>query len=314
MTQLPAYAVAGGQLTAESLRQALDTLSGGAAGVSRPTDMKVTATGTSAVQVAAGSALVPTRYVSSFSSSSYSLAQTAAEPVEVAATGSGGGATKYVIARVDDPQFGGTQPPDPAVALYWRLQVVGTITNLPYPFVALAKIVMPPSTTNITSAMIEDLRRVALPRKVRYLKAHRVSSSEVDTLSVAADAGEAWPNISAYTVYCPSWATSADVVATYAQVYHPGGVFNGHIWVRLLVPNVGSITTPVNPILGESGGASRQTYVAAATVAVPSYMRGMDVNVQTFGRVAVGTAAAVQPSIRTSSGVVLDLEFQEVAE
>lgn len=166
MTRLPAYAITGRELTADALRVFGYAATAGQRGIASPTDFKVEAIGGASVRVNPGGAVMPTRFVSSPQYHSYAVAMDSAENVAIPATGSGGGATRYVIARIHDEQYGGGSAPAPN----WTLEVVSSIATLPYPFVEFAKINQPASTSVITAAMIEDVRTIARPRTERHVK------------------------------------------------------------------------------------------------------------------------------------------------
>lgn len=93
--------------------------------------------------------------------------------VDIDATGSSGGRTDVVGFVVDDPEFEGTSP-DPDTHQYWRPHVVRNAGNgstrpehfasLSRPFIPLAQVRIPSSTATITSAMIYDLRQMAIRR------------------------------------------------------------------------------------------------------------------------------------------------------
>ena len=161
--RLPAFAIQDAEINGAILRTVAYVASSGVPGVVTPDAMKVTAAGSS-VSIAPGAATIPTRYASSPSFNAYVAASTAPESLAIPATGSGGGATRYIIARIDDPEYGGQGDVE---GVYWRFEQVSSITNLPYPFVALARINQPASTVAITDAMIVDLRVVSTPRRVR---------------------------------------------------------------------------------------------------------------------------------------------------
>lgn len=203
MSRLPAFAVDGAWATGQTLRTVAYAATSGQVGVIAPDAMRVTPNG-SAVNIGPGAAVAPTRYVSSPSFNSYILTSTSTEQVSIPATGSGGGATRYIIARVDDPEFGGQGDP---YAIFWRYEMVSSITNLAYPFVPLAKIVQPASTTTITSGMITDLRQVANPRRRRDTYERNVEGHRDLTSQTFVD----WPPESSIDIYVPEWATRAIV-------------------------------------------------------------------------------------------------------
>lgn len=182
----------------------------GATGIISATDLKVVALPTpgAAVRIMPGGAALLNRYPGA-TNQSYTLRNATATDVAVPATGSAGGATRFLILRVDDPEFGGQAPANVLDGPYVRPVLVSSITNLAYPFVALARIVQPANTATITQAMITDLREVANPR------------SPERTMYVAPVAtpiylsNTSWVDFPGVTenIRVPGWATYAVVTA-----------------------------------------------------------------------------------------------------
>lgn len=230
MTMLPAYAIHGGQATGEMLRLVSHATSSGARGIARPHDFRVTPRGGGEVNIAPGGALLPTRYVSSPMFQTYAVGMTHQVNIPIPPTGSGSGAVRYVIARIEDPQYGGQDMGSPN----WRFDVVGSISNLPYPFVELAKITMPPSTSTITGAMIEDIRNVALPRNER----HVVFVQNVGTDYVQTSEFESFTTgYERFTV--PDWANRVIIRADVLGVVNQQANVDGQLAVRFGNINVG---------------------------------------------------------------------------
>src|SRR5690606_2050233 len=152
------------------------------------------------------------------------------------------------------------------------------------PFIALAKIVMPANTNAVTNAMITDLRSVANPRKERYLFTHNLNSGQTDTLGDPV--GESFPDIGGFAVTVPTWATKANVVATYAQLVVPAGSTRG----GGLGVSVGGVLTPVTRYAGSGDDkAQRQTLVNAATIDIPANLRGTAITTYTRGNASSGS-------------------------
>src|SRR5690606_29869039 len=205
----PAWAVQGGQASATVARALTFAVSGGryGGGIAEAEHLRVVANGTSNVTVEAGAAIIPSRYSGDGVYSSYAVVNDGPIPLAVPATPSGSGATRYVIARIDDPNFGGTEPPNRATAAFSKVDLVGSITGLPYPFIALAKITQPASTSAITQAMITDLRKVANPRRMRDTYDKVVTGTQDLTSASFVD----WPSAGNLSLEIPEWATKAIV-------------------------------------------------------------------------------------------------------
>jgi len=167
------FFVGGGALhSAETARQLVYAATGGAAGVAAAGDLKITqlpVAGTS-VRAASGGAVIPSLYPGA-SQQSYTVRAASTTDVSVTATGSGAGRVDLVIARIDDPQYGGTIPADVTVGPYVRLDIIQNVaagsTDIPagltYPAIALARLDIPASTATITTSMITPLAVVANP-------------------------------------------------------------------------------------------------------------------------------------------------------
>lgn len=178
---------------------------GGATGIISPADLKVQALPTpgTAVQVLPGAAVMVNRFPGA-RNEAYTARNSTATEVEVPATGSSGGATRFLILRVDDPEFAGGAPADPQLGPYVHFEWVNSITNLAYPFVALAKLTQPANTATITNAMLTDLRILANPRTQRIQKMTRgIPTTDLTTqLPYFQD----WPHY-VPQIDIPEWAT-----------------------------------------------------------------------------------------------------------
>jgi len=135
-------------------------------------DLKITQlpTAGTSVRAASGGAVIPNLYPGG-SQQSYTARAASTTDVPVTATGSGAGRVDLVIARIDDPFYGGTVPSDVTVGPYVRLDIIQNVaagsTDIPaglaYPAIALARLDIPASTATITTSMITDLRVMVVP-------------------------------------------------------------------------------------------------------------------------------------------------------
>lgn len=303
MAQLPAYAVDGGRVPASMLRRELWASTGGSNGIVGIHDLKVTQLPTpgAGVAIARGGAIATTRVSGANEQESYILAQDSGVTLPITATGASG-RTEYVIARIDDWHFtGNPAPADPLNAIYWAFSTVSTLSGITYPYVPLAKLTIPASTSTITTAMITDLRNVANPRKSRQLFAYDLGPT--DTLATQ----ESWPDVGGFDVVVPEWATQAHVVATFSQVLIPAGsTRGGFLWANLKNGVGGPTVRYLAPGLPN---AHRATFVAAGDMAVPEELRGTTVYSYTAGNVTAGAGGYL--TIDGNSAVVLDIEFHE---
>lgn len=202
--------VAGGRHSAEVGRTLAYAATRGETGVIRPGDFKVTALPTpgGAIRVAAGAGVIESAFPGA-SGQSYTVRGVGSTDHPIAASGTST-TTRYVIIRITDPAYAGQPvPANPEVGPYAILDVVSSITNLTYPFLALAKIVLPASTSTVTNAMITDLRQVANPRspeRTMYVAPVAVPIYLSNT---------SWVDFPGVTenIRVPGWATYAVVTA-----------------------------------------------------------------------------------------------------
>ncbi|WP_151724016.1 hypothetical protein [Arthrobacter luteolus] len=221
----------------------------GATGVTSPGDLKVTALPTPGafVRIAPGGAAILNRYPGA-PNQSYTARNATATDVEVTATGSSGGATKYLILRVDDPEFGGAAPANPAAGPYIRPVWVTSITNLAYPFVLLSKLVQPANTATITNAMLTDPRQLANPQTFRDLVVLSGGATVADLTNAAF---VRWPNVTA-PIAVPEWATHVKVLARVDGAEQRLGIVYAEVQLTLGT----SMTGPVMPIDINAGASS----------------------------------------------------------
>ena len=323
MERVP-YLVGGGfEHSAEIMRVMLAAATSGAEGIMAPGDMKVKplpVPGTSVV-VYPGNALIRNSY-SGGAGQTYATRAPQQTELPIVATGSAGGRTDLIVARIDDPTYGGG-PFDPLAFEAAKFEVVrGVPANtktaqelgLSYPAIALARVTLPASTGTVTAAMITDLRSVALPRIQRHLFTHNLSVEETDTISgpVGDAMGEAWPNVF-WNFSIPSWAARVRVRAILGGVRVEEKSPNnfGQLFVRFgTVPN-GFSTQMGRWDNSMAGGITRQTFMVADDRTVPTSFRGTDS--RAYIRATRTNSNSNTPRLDTFSSISLDLEFYETA-
>ena len=253
----------------------------GATGVISPGDLKVTALPTpgAAVRIAPGAAVLLNRYPGA-SNQSYTVRNATATDVDVTATGSSGGATKYLILRVDDPEFGGPAPADPKTGPYVRPVWVNSITNLAYPFVLLSKLVQPASTATVTNAMLTDPRQLATPQTHRELVVLSGGSTVADLTNAAF---VRWPNVTA-PIDIPEWATHVKVLCRVDGVEQRLGTVYAEVQLTLGA----SLTSAAVPIDINAGASSsnpaRANFGATLTQKLPTAYPGTTQNLEMKAR------------------------------
>lgn len=279
----------------------------GSEGIVTATDLRVTALPTpgAAVRVYPGGAVMRNRYPGG-ANQSYTARSASATDVSIPATDSSGGATRYIIMRVDDPQYGGQAPANVVSGPYVRYDVVNSIENLAYPAIALAKINQPASTATITGPMIEDVRVMCNPRR----------SSEVFMNHVDLDASMTSGTMSAYPSYRPSiripeWAGTVSIVATVASIAQSGGDTYGEM-AATLGPVGGTQFRSANTVydVDQNGVEARHTFVIGGKGTVPTALRGTTQPLGTEFRRINGPGALIT---RRGTTVIYQVTFEEAA-
>lgn len=306
MAQLPAYAVDGGKVPAAMLRRVLYAATNGENGVVAPPDLKVRALSIPglAVQIARGGALCRMRTQGANAFETYLLAQDSASTLEIPGT-TGSARTDYVIARIDDWHFTGAEPPvDPLNALYWSFARVSSLNGIPYPYVPLAKITIPANSTVITNAMIEDLRRVAIPRRETRVLAvpNHLPAQDVP------GPGNGYFTVAETTVSIPEWATRAEVSATFSGIALRSNSATG--WAS---PVLAGTATGMQTRVDENwtGNWHRFTVVGGGPIPIGESYRG---TTAAFRWRMMQDGGSGRFHIDSGATFLASIEFQEVAE
>jgi hypothetical protein len=298
----------------------------GAEGVAGVSDLKVQAQSVAngTVRVITGGALLLNRYAGG-SGQTYSLRNATATDVPVNPTGSGGGRTDLVIARVLDPQYEGAPPADPTNFQYARPAIIQGVPagiksvkelGLAYPAIALAKIALPASTATVTAAMITDLRRVAQPRRERAMVTVFPTGNWNNNTAQEIPAGSyaSWPITAAQRplVYVPEWATRVDIVAHLSGVIYVRSSDNSQTAAGVRT-GFGSTLPAENGILVQDGtdAGGRFHYTVIGTHLIDASMRGTDQYINIQGNKSSGSGRWYG-DYQTS--VVIDWEFSEGAQ
>jgi hypothetical protein len=233
--------------------------------------------------------------------------------IAITPTTSAGGRTDYVIVRVDDPQFGGTTPTDVKTGPYTKLAVVSSVSNLAYPYVLLAKITIPASTSTITQAMIDSgpaVREMANNRRRRNLRAWAVPNTSTFTLTSYATNGEYLLDPFSQGFEIPDWATTATITCTVNGLRNGAGDAYGEIW-GILSNAQGSLTTDRTSFDVTATNTSRFTVGAAAQVSIPAAMRGTTATFRVWGKKISPTTGSAVISATRGTNVIFDIEFVE---
>ena len=137
--------------------------SAGRTGIIDPGDFEVVALPTpgAAVRVLKGTGVIRSTYPGVFGQS-YVVQERDYTDVPVSATGSSGGATKYVYLLIEDTQYTGQPPVSVADGPYNSYHVTTTLPQFE-PYLLLAEINQPASRADIQPEMIADRRKVTEP-------------------------------------------------------------------------------------------------------------------------------------------------------
>jgi hypothetical protein len=308
----PWFVGGGAQHSPEVARTLAYAGTNGAEGISGLGDLKVEAQAVpnGTVRVAPGAGLVLNRYAGG-GQQTYVMRNATQTDVPITATGSGGGRTDMVIARILDPQYEGSAPANPVTFQYSQLTVVQGVSataktpaevGVTYPAIALARVTLPVSTATVTSAMITDLRKVANPRRERLLDtAYAVSPINVDTTTY-----KLLGNSTTFDV--PTWATTAKVVITYSGLALMVGNTTGYL--RGLFNGLEIRPTFFDENWLATGSFQRTTYAAAGEIVIPPTMRGNSYTVNLEGKRDSGPGYL---QVRGGTSVAIDIEFAEKA-
>lgn len=316
------------ELTRAQLYAALD---GGSEGVFDAADFKVRANSPAGTDVLVSQGIVAmrNRYPGGASQMYAARNANADEVVPTSATPSGSARSDLVVVRIDDPQYGGSQPADPRIGPYTKMEVIPGVSSTTkkfselgrnYPGYAIARIDRPANTATVLDANIVDLRKMALPKRERFMRTYALTGADTDAvagISNVALVGEIWPNIPGdLQVDIPEWANRARISLEWRQVKIPGGNVTGAVWARLGVWN-GDATTKSDTqevsinTTGVAAG-SRTNYGVSDDIYVPAALRGTTRSVLPYSRRTSGTAGTA-PVVDSWSAVSLDIEFYEAA-
>ena len=243
------YVVHGAKHSADVFRQALSDSTGGAEGISHPTDLNVRQTGTpsSQVRVAPGGVLIPNTY-SGGGGQSYTGRNASETLVNIPASDSTGAKSWKIIFRVQDPQFGGPAPSNPEEGPYSFIECVAKSATVSDPHYVLADVDVPASTATITNAMITDRRSLGQPKRDGVIFARPRLAADDDPkenyLSAFWDHGSGgkwfgelfpggWGSPNMADIPVPEWATHMSVRADWLSVRCESGKNSwGRYWIE----------------------------------------------------------------------------------
>lgn len=314
----PWFVGGGAEHSPEVARTLAYAATSGAEGVAGVNDLKVLpqAVPNGTVQVITGAALLLNRYAGG-ANQSYALRNATATSVTVTPTGSGGGRTDLLVARVLDPQYEGAPPSDPLAFQYARPWIIQGVSagiktakelNLGYPAIALAKITLPASTATVTAAMITDLRRVANPRRERAM----VAVFPTAPLNAPTVAYGDWPipNAQRPLVTIPEWATQMNIVAHISGAKFTKGAGTADTVFGIKTNFVWGSSENSIIIQDAESTNGRNTYTMIGTHAIPAQYRGTEQRISLWTVRSSGTGTLTADY---QTAVNVDWEFSEGA-
>lgn len=286
----------------------------GEAGIILPTDHQVTALPTpgGAVLVSPGGASLINTYVEG--AQNYLTGDDTAVTVPVTATGTSGGAVRYVVKTVRDPQYAGVTL-DSRGYDFFDVVDSNALVTYGHPYYAFARIDQPASTATITDAMITPLQKVANPLTHTEMRPRMTLSAGAEVLGATGTDGEWFPNAGGeQQIYIPTWATKAIIKGEWLDVrYAASSNPSGQHWVEY-GPYARPSTRERSTQRGQhdataAGNTDRRNWFVRDVVDIPESYRG---TTQTFVLKA-RTNGDIGASIDGLSGVNLEVIFQMVA-
>lgn len=293
----------------------------GETGILLAGDLRCTALPTpgAAVRFAPGTAAIVNTFGSAGNGQSYVTNLEVAEDLAIPATGSGGGATRRVWQRINDPQYSGTT--------YNATFGYGSTWPTTFPYVKIATIAQPASTATITQGMITDERVLAAPRERTFtINRPAVTGDTGMTLTSKTDypTGEWFPNFGGDTnngyhrLIVPTWATRMHITARWLGIRYSPSAGWGWCWVSY-GPSAGS--TPPGAYTqafpwdaDETANVYRTEWTCADTRPIPAAWRGTEIGFLLRAERLNTNTQAGTVSMDALSGVTLQVTFQEVAD
>lgn len=327
------WAVQGAKSGARMARLQLQSATRGGQGIVESTDLEVRAStipdGT--VKVSSGGCVVLGQE-QGFQGSYYGY-NVGLDSVSIAPTGSGGGRSDLIVARVEDPTVEGPNVWSHALTdqlIYTRViqGVSATETDIPagstYSAIPLARVDIPANTATITQDMITDLRTMLQPRSQRILRvqhgAPTVNGEYDEAGNIVEPDWERWPQHEWTDVVIPTWATQVQILANWDMGYYtpPGGTTGSHDargWVKvgLIGPPDGALYTRrcaynFNPFTAYNGYSVN--IACRDTVAIPESARGLPVSVRMLAQGVPDLIGRIR--LGESSTMSVDMNFLEL--
>lgn len=322
------WAVDGAKVPASNARSVLYQATSGAEGVVLAGDMAVKASPAADgnINIRPGSVVMRNRWLgANGGGQSYGVTLESTEVVAIPSTGTGGGATRYIIATIEDPQYAGATPADPLNYRYEKFKWVSSIPTT-YPCYVLAKIVQPANTIGISQSMITDMREIANPREKTIVipsPAHMDDKGLTLTSRSAYPDGEWFPNYGGsrdtgpYYIEIPYWATRMQIRCEWLSVGGRPKAGYGWYWVSYgpdAVDNTPSNYTEAFAFdFDSSNDTSRQNWILHQEKYIPAAWRGLTQPFVPRATKISPNTAAYNGNVYMSgtSGMVFSIRFLE---
>jgi hypothetical protein len=252
--------------------------------------------------------------------------------VDIAPTGSGGGRTDLIVARIENPHENGEPWPEPGAGeentyQYVRTAVISGVPDntktvkglgLGYSAIPLARITLPASTGTVQQSRITDLRQMT---QVRRSETMHVVAPTTERRLTSTDWVN-WPPDLNMDLEVPEWATHLQVQGILGGVrFGAAGTNGGAGWntfgslrVQLGLEAAGAVYSQATAynISNESGQDRTTLIVGAPAIKIPAAMRGAPSSIRIEGNRNSGSSTSL--FVDQSSMCSLEVKFLQAPE
>ena len=174
-----------------------------------------------------------------------------------------------------------------------------------YPAYALARIDIPGGATNITDAMITDLREIPFPRSVEFIRHMSGPTTAQDLNGQGGTPGEFqnFPNTVIFPVDIPVWATRAYITG-FAEGLRCVKAGTGKMRVQFGAIGTTESTNIDEPAPGGGDNGIRVSYNLGGEIAIPAAYRGQTVNIRIEATPNTTASKGFLKALDSSSGQI----------
>lgn len=255
----------GAEHPAELVRTAVSSFTGGAAGVVRPDDLRVSATDipSGKVRIGPGAVVIPNT-IAGVQSESYVGRAPVESLLDIPENVTANARIDLIGVRIKDPEYGDfPSPPSEEAARDWEyidpflfpnaspaqlaaVQEGDSITD--FPVYWLASLNLPDSTGTVENDMLASLRDLVQPHFVSDVKI----AGPTPEAPMNNEGGAVWPDYRP-DIKVPVWATRASVIATLSSIGHRDGPAMGYLTAVLGAHRASNILydLELNPSAGQ---------------------------------------------------------------